>query len=216
MNLFEAVKDAVPTRTAAVNYGIHVGRNGMACCPFHDDKNPSMKLDFRYHCFGCGEDGDVIDFVGKLYGLTPKQAAEKIAADFGIRYDGLKAWDTRKRPSVISKLAAAQEYRKKENRCCRVLSDYYHLLGDWKEQYAPKPTDEDWHPLFVEALQRMDYIEYLLDELACGSLEERAAIVKENEKGLDALEKRIADYPDKGRAGPVKSRELRCPEELAM
>lgn len=216
MNLFEAVKDAVPTRMAAINYGIHVGRNGMACCPFHDDKNPSMKLDSRYHCFGCGEDGDVIDFVGKLYGLTPKQAAEKIAADFGIRYDGLKAWDTRKRPSVISKLAAAQEYRKKENRCCRVLSDYYHLLGDWKERYAPKPTDEDWHPLFVEALQRMDYIEYLLDELACGSLEERAAIVKENEKGLDALEKRIADYPGRERAGPVKSRELRCPEELAM
>jgi hypothetical protein len=39
-----------------------VGRNGMAVCPFHPDKNPSTKLDKRYHCFACQADGDVIDF----------------------------------------------------------------------------------------------------------------------------------------------------------
>ena len=62
MNVFEAVKQSVTTRQAAEHYGIRVGRNGMACCPFHNDKTPSMKLDRRYHCFGCGADGDVIDF----------------------------------------------------------------------------------------------------------------------------------------------------------
>ena len=35
MNVFEAVKQSVTTRQAAEHYGIHVGRNGMACCPFH-------------------------------------------------------------------------------------------------------------------------------------------------------------------------------------
>ena len=44
MNLFEAVKESVTTRQAAQKYGIKVGRNGMACCPFHDDKHPSMKV----------------------------------------------------------------------------------------------------------------------------------------------------------------------------
>ena len=53
MNVFEAVKQSVTTRQAAEHYGIHVNRNGMACCPFHNDKTPSMKLDRRYHCFGC-------------------------------------------------------------------------------------------------------------------------------------------------------------------
>ena len=48
MNVFEAVKQSVTTRQAAEHYGIHVGRNGMACCPFHNDKTPSMKLDRRY------------------------------------------------------------------------------------------------------------------------------------------------------------------------
>ena len=86
MTLFEAVKDAIPTRTAAEHYGIEVKRNGMACCPFHDDRTPSMKVDKRFHCFGCQEDGDVIDFVGKLFDLSPKRAAEKLAEDFGVRY----------------------------------------------------------------------------------------------------------------------------------
>ena len=75
MNLFEAVKEAVTTRQAAENYGIRVNRNGMAVCPFHNDKNPSMKVDKRFHCFGCQADGDVIDFAAKLYGLTNREAA---------------------------------------------------------------------------------------------------------------------------------------------
>ena len=77
-NVFEAVKQSVSTREAAEFYGIKVSRNGMACCPFHDDKNPSMKVDQRFHCFGCGADGDVIDFTAKLFNLSPKEAAEKL------------------------------------------------------------------------------------------------------------------------------------------
>jgi len=74
LNVFEAVKQSVTTRQAAEHYGIRVNRNGMACCPFHNDKTPSMKLDKRFHCFGCGADGDVIDFVAALYGLGKKEA----------------------------------------------------------------------------------------------------------------------------------------------
>ena len=54
MNLFETVKQSVTARDAAQLYGIEVRRNGMACCPFHDDRHPSMKVDTRFHCFGCG------------------------------------------------------------------------------------------------------------------------------------------------------------------
>ena len=90
MNVFEAVKQSVTTRQAAEHYGIHVGRNGMACCPFHHDKTPSMKLDRRYHCFGCGADGDVIDFAAALYGLGKKEVAVQLANDFGLSYEDWK------------------------------------------------------------------------------------------------------------------------------
>ena len=89
MNIFEAVKQSVTTRQAAESYGIRVNKNGMAVCPFHRDKNPSMKVDRRFHCFGCQADGDVIDFTAHLYNLKPKEAAEKLARDFSIHYENM-------------------------------------------------------------------------------------------------------------------------------
>ena len=43
-SVFETVKQSITVREAAQMYGIEINRSGMACCPFHDDKNPSMKL----------------------------------------------------------------------------------------------------------------------------------------------------------------------------
>ena len=87
-SVFEVVKQSVTVREAAEMYGIAVGRGGMACCPFHDDRHPSMKLNEDYfYCFGCGATGDVIDFTARLYDLSPKEAAEKLALDFGLAYD---------------------------------------------------------------------------------------------------------------------------------
>ena len=44
MTIFEAVKTTVTPRMAAEHFGLNVSRNGMVCCPFHDDRHPSMKL----------------------------------------------------------------------------------------------------------------------------------------------------------------------------
>ena len=84
MSIFEAVKQSVTTRQAAERYGIRVERNGMCRCPFHDDSTPSMKLDRRYYCFGCGATGDVIDFVSRLRGVIrgSKEAAILLRAGF--------------------------------------------------------------------------------------------------------------------------------------
>lgn len=90
MGVFEEVKRSVTTRQAAEAYGLHVNRAGKTKCPFHNDQTPSMKVDKRFHCFGCGADGDVIDFAAKLYGIDVKSAAEKLAADFQILYKKTK------------------------------------------------------------------------------------------------------------------------------
>ena len=80
MDIFKTVKANVTARQAAEYYGLQVKPNGMACCPFHPDKHPSMKLDERFHCFGCGEDGDVIDFTAKYFDLTLREAAHMMIA----------------------------------------------------------------------------------------------------------------------------------------
>ena len=194
MNVFEAVKPNISTRQAAEMYGIKVNRNGMAVCPFHNDKNPSMKVDKRFHCFACQADGDVIDFVSRLCGLPCKEAAMKLADDFGISYD------SRHKPTVrphIREPTAEQLYQKEEARCYRVLTDYFHLLRRWETQHAPKQPDDVWHPLFVEALQRKSHIEYLIDTLIDGTKEEKQALVAEQRKEVMKLEQRIAELSAK-------------------
>ena len=127
-NVFETVKQSVSTRQAAEYYGVQVGRNGMACCPFHDDKHPSMKIDRRFHCFGCQADGDVIDFAARLFGLSSKEAALKLAEDFSVRYDA-KGHDPPRRRQVKRKISEELRYRQAEQKCFRVLCDYLHLAG---------------------------------------------------------------------------------------
>ena len=169
-NVFEAVKQSVSTKEAAEFYGIKVSRTGMACCPFHDDKNPSMKVDQRFHCFGCGADGDVIDFTAKLFNLSPKEAAEKLAQDFGLIYDS----QAPPRRRYVRQKTEAQKFREDRQRCYRVLSDYYYLLKKWEADRSPRTPEEEPHPRFVEAIQKKLYVEYLLDLFLYESLQRKS------------------------------------------
>ena len=186
-NVFEAVKQSVSTRDAAAFYGIEVKRNGMACCPFHDDKNPSMKVDQRFHCFGCGEDGDVIDFTAKLFDLSSKEAAEKLAQDFGLIYDS----QAPPRRRYVRQKNEAQKFREDRQRCYRVLSDYYYLLKKWEADNSPRTPEEEPHPRFVEAIQKKTYVEYLLDLFLYESEEEQKAWIAEHTAEITHLERRL-------------------------
>lgn len=186
-NVFEAVKQSVSTREAAAFYGIEVKRNGMACCPFHDDKNPSMKVDQRFHCFGCGADGDVIDFTAKLFDLSPKEAAEKLAQDFGLIYDS----QAPPRRRYVRQKTEAQKFREDRQQCYRVLSDYYYLLKKWEADHSPRTPEEKPHPRFVEAIHKKIYVEYLLDLFLYESEEEQKAWIAEHTAEITHLERRL-------------------------
>ena len=186
-NVFEAVKQSVSTREAAAFYGIKVRRNGMACCPFHDDKNPSMKLNEEYfYCFGCGATGDVIDFTAKFFALSPKEAAEKLAQDFGLIYDS----QAPPRRRYVRQKTEAQQFREDWQRCYRVLSDYYYLLKKWESDHSPRTPEEEPHPRFVEAVQKKAYVEYLLDFFLYESKEEQKAWIAEHTAEITHLERR--------------------------
>ena len=159
----------------------------MACCPFHDDKNPSMKVDQRFHCFGCGEDGDVIDFTAKLFDLSPKEAAEKLAQDFGLIYDS----QAPPRRRYVRQKTEAQKFREDRQRCYRVLSDYYYLLKKWEADRSPRTPEEEPHPRFVEAIQKKTYVEYLLDLFLYESEEEQKAWIAEHTAEITHLERRL-------------------------
>ena len=156
MNQFESVKAAVPLRDAAKHYGLTVSRNGMTCCPFHEDRHPSLKMNEDYFfCFGCGASGDVIDFTARLFGISPKDAATKLAADFGIN----------PRPPEQSKIpnCHAEPSHDGVRLCICVLRDYLRHLRIWQLRYRPEKPGDPIHPRFAEAMKALPTVNHFLD-----------------------------------------------------
>lgn len=186
-SLFEVVKQLVSMKEVAEQYGLEVKRDGMAVCPFHADKTPSMKLNKDYYyCFGCGATGDAIDLVVQLFGISTRQAAEKIAADFGLQYDSKAP-----RPPPCKTATKAQIARQRELYTFRVLSKYFRVLNKWLTEYNPKNPEDQIHPRFMEAVQRKDYVEYLLDVLMSGTPEEKAEICSERNPDIRRIAHRL-------------------------
>ena len=191
MRIFEIIKENVNLREAAERYGVEVNHYGMALCPFHNDRHPSLYVaDDHYHCFACGEHGDVIDFVSKLFHLSLYDAAQKLAADFQLTPD--------KPPSAAALHAKriqteAQQLRENEQLCFSVLSDYAHVLRDWKVRCALQSSEEAPDERFAEACHKLDKVEYYLDILCEGDSYERAEVVSYllADGRLDKLKKTI-------------------------
>ena len=104
----EVVADHVTLRNAG-------GGSMKGLCPFHDEKSPSFQVTPSrgfYHCFGCGEGGDVISFVMKIDALSFGEAVERLADKFGVqlrREEGDIRDDRPKGPSKSRLIEAHKE-----------------------------------------------------------------------------------------------------------
>lgn len=191
MRLFEAVKENVTVRQAAELYGYKPNRSGMIRCIFHNDRSPSMKVDRRYYCFGCGCTGDAVDFTAQLFGLGAKEAAQKLADDFGILYDSrARASPVRKgKPLPQKKMQNEEDKKEKEYlRCLRAYLDYNVLLRDWKIRYAPGAAEEEWDGRFVKALKEQSIVEYYLDILLFGEEWDKQELIREKREEVEKIE----------------------------
>lgn len=203
MNIFKAVKEVVSVRDAASFYGLKVSRKGMCKCPFHADKNPSMKVDRRYYCFGCQATGDVIDFVSNYFNIGLKDAALKIADDFGIDIEGISKDPGRKDTVIrISPVGIQngeedepEEEESEEERLIREEKEEYEELMEicdlyidllfkyrdhWqKVKYEKEPTpDSEWTDEFVCAAEKVNEANMLLDILMFGPWIEKRLLIK--------------------------------------
>ena len=186
---FNAIKSLVTAREAAEHYGLKVNSRGMAVCPFHDDHNPSMKLDERFHCFGCGEDGDVIDFTAKFFNLSLKEAAEKLLADFG---NGVELPYTPAPPKPPDPA----------KRCHDVLLALEVQLHRQKWGTAPQSMDEPITTEYAQNCQMYDFIAGLADLLSGGTAQQKEDEIAYLTEGgvLDRykalLQKEVIEYAD--------------------
>ncbi len=168
INIFKSVKNNITLRDAAEYYGISVGKKGMATCPFHNDGNPSLKLNKKYYyCFGCEAKGDVIDFAAQLLSLSKLEAAKKIAVDFSVSLDA----------KLVHKPKPQLSMRKEEEQCyLKLLERRKNLRAELKLlSYAALscgPTQQ-----LVDICRELERVERMLYILAQGDKQERLSLV---------------------------------------
>jgi hypothetical protein len=106
MTLTERIKTEVPLIDEFRRDGHELGKAGsrfVCLCPFHSERTPSCYLSpdtGRWHCFGCGESGTVIDYHAKKRGIAPADAIKDLAARLSDNADnaGTNGYDRCTRP----------------------------------------------------------------------------------------------------------------------
>jgi DNA primase len=165
----QTIKERLTMQEIIETYGYKADKKGFLCCPFHNEKTPSMRIyDKDFHCFGCGEHGDIVSFVQKLFNLSFTETLRKIDADFGLNIYGDHTFEELRR-SHYKQMAIKAEREKKKREKEKADKEYWAAFDEWKRLddnrriYRPKSPDEELHPLFVESLQKLSYQEYLVD-----------------------------------------------------
>ena len=188
-NIFQDIKDRVDLKDLVRFYGLDVDRGGFACCPFHNEKHPSFKVyEDHYHCFGCGEHGDHIDFVQKLYGLSNIEAAKKISHDLGLGLDnGELATPVRPRFKSPQKDKSFEQWVKEAT---LTLIEYKKLLDHWSEVYIPRSPIDKVNDRYLESLHKKGYTEYYISKLL-GSQGDRREIYEMDKDYPMRIKKRL-------------------------
>ena len=125
-----------------------------------------------------------------FFGLPIYEAAQRLAADFGI--------DTDRPPTkeILEKRrqqTESQQLMENERLCFSVLSDYARVLRDWKVSCAPQSSAEAPNERFVEACHKLDEAEYYLEILTSGDSHERTEVIQQQmaDSKLDRLRQRL-------------------------
>ncbi len=110
-----------------------------------------MKVDRRFHCFGCQADGDVIDFVSRLEAVSPRKPPYSWHRTSGspMRTGSRPAGAKKPKPRQKS---PEQQFRKQSATASVSLPIIDNLLRGWKRDYAPHSPEEVFHPAVCGSL----------------------------------------------------------------
>lgn len=173
-DIFGEIRELVPARAAADHYGLRVNPRGWALCPFHTDRRPSLSFKgSRYRCWSCGANGDAVDLVRHLYGLTYWEAAKRINEDFALNL-----------------LCAPPDKKEVQER--QRIRELHQRFEEWRERtinelnaairVANLANWDHLTPQEEEAIRRRDQLEYWSDTLAHGPDEEQIKLFQDRKQ----------------------------------
>ena len=170
----DAICEMVPMDNAVAFYlpGVKQRFNRIPC-PVHNGKDYNLHFNKdRWHCFVCKEGGNVVGFVKHSLNLNFYEAVERLNNDFhcglpiGRRPTLREQRDAQHRYDEMQALRASEEAEKQAySDLYNALWDRYALYDTNRRLYVPQNIDEEFNPLYVEAVKKISYIEYLIDVL---------------------------------------------------
>ena len=196
LNIFSEVKEHLTARQAAEYYGLKVKRNGTACCPFHDDKHPSMKIDKNYHCFACGVGGDAVDYVSRMFGLSQYDAALKLIGDFTLPVDakgsaGLSVQEKeriRREKTERERITRIQErFEKWCSQTIDMLRNCILEIDGVNHFFIGKPPEIIFSEDYAQMIHAEPIINYWLDILCMGDVSERQELFLMDRKKVEEI-----------------------------
>lgn len=189
-NLFRECRERVSAQDAARRYGLTFDRKGWALCPFHSDKHPSMSFrDGRFRCWACNVSGDSIDFTGRLLGLEPMEAVERLNADFCLSLPLHRKPTPAQAQAARRRLEIARAHKEFEDWRKTFISK---LCAAYRVAHIALRDMEDWDKLTERetlAIRMQAQFEYWADTLADGTPKEQAQIYKERGRIAQWIEK---------------------------
>lgn len=121
----DEIKDTYTMTDILLRYGMKPNRAGFVRCPFHEEKTASMKVyKDSYHCFGCGESGDIFAFVQKMDGVNFKEAFLALGGTYA------KENTRAARFAAYEHQRAARTRRKKAAKEKAILSENLARMGE--------------------------------------------------------------------------------------
>ena len=200
-NIFQDIKDRVDLKDLVRYYGLEVDRGGFACCPFHNERHPSFKVyEDHYHCFGCGEHGDHVDFVQKLYGLSNIEAAKQINKDFGL---GLETGEIAK--PITTRPRKNDEFKQWFGESVHTLIEYKKLLAYWEKIYDPRSPIDKVNDRYLESIHNKAYVEYCVDTLLFGSEQDKRNFYETDREYPKRIKKRLDELDAVSRKAPKRA-----------
>ena len=165
----DIIRDSVTMSDVLSAYGISLGKRGRIPCPIHQGHNQSSfsynKTQFQ--CFNCGAKGGVIEFVKDYLECDFEKALSEFNRLFRLwddenavveRFADRRRRKSRRRAQDGRRVQAERQKEKKED----LILEMHRLIAN-KTKYSPKSESDEWHPLYVEALQKLPIAQYKVD-----------------------------------------------------
>lgn len=173
MDFAQIIKERVSSREMFERFGVSVDPRGMACCPFHGEKTPSLKV-YRenrrgWYCYGCHAGGDVLDLAKRFYGVNFRAAMEKVNEEFGLNLPLRQRLTREERKRIGAQIESERAKRAAKKAALDALEKaYWTAYDEWlnnesiiTEQAPEGPLDEPSEAFVYAVTHRSEILEKL-------------------------------------------------------